>query len=779
MKSAFGLIFFVLLFPAIAFCQQTYKISGYVKDSTTGEAMPAASIAIKEVNKGVISNDDGSFSIEPPTGKYTIEITYLGYKAMQKVIDLNSDITINFDMPEETEEVEEVEVKDKKVNENIESTKMSSIKLDVEQIKKLPALFGEVDVIKNIQMMPGVQVAGEGNTGLYVRGGSADQNLVLLDEATVFTPSHMVGLLSIFSSDPLKSAELYKGGIPSQYGGRLSSILDVRTRDGNYTKIKGSGGIGVLAARMALEGPIIKNKCSFMIAARRTWADKFLKFSSDPEVRQTKLYFYDINAKITYKISNRTKLFLSGYYGKDVFNFRNKFGISWTNTTMTLRLEHAYSDKLLSATTATYSNFGCDLFVNLPDQAVVVRSSVSEAALKQDFTYFAGTKNEISFGASVSYTAYNPGKLSPGNDSSIFRSFSIDHYHSLSEGIYISNKQKLSKRITIDYGLRYSIFSDVGGTEYKYFNNNASEGIITDTAHYRALQAIKTYRNPEPRVSGRYLLNENSSIKASYNRMVQYVNLMSNSTSPLPFNIWAPASPYITPQKSDQVALGYFKNFKSNMFETSIETYYKKMYNVVDFKDNAQILLNPHIETEVRQGLSWSYGAEAFIRKTKGKITGWISYTWSKTQRQIAGVNNGNVYYANYDRRNNLNIVFSYDYNKRINFSANFIYGSGRPMTLPAGKYAIDNYITGSYYTQRNNYRMPAYDRLDVSLTVKLGALRENATWEHSVNLSVYNVYDRKNPFSIYILQKSNGQEQAKMIYLFPLLPSLTYNFKF
>lgn len=775
------IVFFVLIIlSAIAFAQQKgFKISGYVKDSTTGELLPAASINIKEVKKGTISNGDGYFSIELPAGRYTIEISYLGYKAITKHVNLNSNINIDFSMPEETEKVEEVEVKDVKVNENVESTKMSTIKLDVEQIKKLPALFGEVDVIKNIQMMPGVQVAGEGNTGLYVRGGSTDQNLVLLDEATVFTPSHMVGLLSIFSSDPLKSAELYKGGIPAQYGGRLSSLLDVRTREGNYSKIKGSGGIGVLAARGALEGPIIKDKCSFLIAARRTWADKFLKFSHDPEVKQTQLYFYDFNAKITYKISNKTKLFLSGYYGKDVFDFRNMFGISWTNTAVTLRLEHAYSEKFLSATTATFSNFGCRLFVNLPDQAVVVRSSVTETTLKQDFTYFAGTKNELSFGGSVSYTSFDPGKLTPGNDSSIFRSFSLDNYHSLSEGIYIGNKQKLSKRVAIDYGLRYSIFSDVGGTEYRYLNNNASEGIITDTAHYKALQAIKTYSNPEPRLSGRYLVNESSSIKASYNRMVQYVNLMSNSTSPLPFNIWAPSSPYIKPQKADQVALGYFRNFKKNMFETSIETYYKNMYNVVDFKDNAQILLNPHIETEVRQGKSWSYGVEAFIRKTQGKVTGWISYTWSKTQRQIAGVNNGNVYYANYDRRNNLNVVFAYDYNKRINFSANFIYGSGRPMTLPAGKYGIDNYITGSYYTQRNNYRMPAYDRLDVSLTIKLGILRENATWEHSINFSVYNVYDRKNPFSIYIAQNSNGQEQARMIYLFPVLPSCTYNFKF
>ena len=776
MKSVVVFLFLSLL-PAIVFSQQdTYKISGYVKDSVSGDVLPAASVNIKETKKGTISNDSGYFSIALPKGKYTVEITYLGYKVMQQKVNLNSDVTINFDMPEETEEVE-VDVKDKRENENVQSTKMSTIKLDIEQIRKLPALFGEVDVIKNIQMLPGVQVAGEGNTGLYVRGGGTDQNLVLMDDAPIYNPTHILGLFSVFNPEPLKSAELYKGGIPSQYGGRLSSVLDVRTRDGDYNKIKGSGGIGVIASRLALEGPIVKDKISFIVSARRTWADLFLKLLKSP-TNKDEAHFDDFNAKITYKINAKNRMFLSGYYGRDVFNYQNQFGINWGNTAFTYKWEHTFSEKLLSTTTATYSNFGINLISNGGGAAITLHSGLSETGVKQDFTYFHDSKNEISFGVSASYYSFNPGSLTPGKGDTTFQKFQIDKYHALGEGIYLGNKQKLSKRTTIEYGLRYSLFSDMGGTVYKYQNNNVDAGVITDTVHYKALQASKTYGNFEPRLSGKYSVNENSSVKASYNRMVQYLNLMTNSTSPLPFAIWVPASPYITPQKSDQVALGYFKNFKDNMFEASVETYYKQMYNVVDFKDNAQLLLNPHIETEIRQGKSWSYGAEFFLKKAKGKTTGWISYTWSKTQRQITGVNNGNVYYANYDRRNNLSIVFSHDFNDRINFSANFVYGSGRPMTLPAGKYEVDQ-VVAAYYTQRNGYRMPAYDRLDVSLTIKNPKRRADQKWEGSWSLGIYNVYNRKNPFAIYIEQEKNGQEQAKMIYLFPILPSATYNFRF
>jgi hypothetical protein len=780
MASLRLLIFLFLLSLSSALnAQQKFVLSGNIKDSLSNEAMPSATIFVKELNNGTYADENGNFSISLPEGNYTLQISYLGYKPTEQKVDLRSNIHLNIQLPEENMVIEEVEVKDKKDAQNVEETKMSNMKLDIQQIRKLPALFGEVDVIKNMQMLPGIQVAGEGNTGLYVRGGSPDQNLILLDDAPIYNASHVGGMFSIFNADALKSAEIYKGGIPAQYGGRLSSLVDIRTKEGSMTKFKGSGGIGFpIASRLTLEGPILKNKISFMVSARRTYIDEF--FFPFKQLKGNKIHFYDLNLKLTYNINTKNKLYFSAYTGRDVLKFKGLFGVDYGNTAGTLRLNHIYNDKLISNTILIYSNFIYSTNFDFGSQQLKFTTGIKERSLKHDFTYFLNSKNEISFGAIITYRKYDPGQFVPQSDSSVFKGIQLDKYYSIDEGIYISNKQKFTNRLTLDYGIRYSIFSNIGpGNVNQYNGGTISSDSLNGSTHYNSGQNIKTYSNPEPRVSGRYMLTESSSIKATYNRMYQYIHLMSNATSPIPLNMWVPSTNYIKPQKADQVAAGYFRNFLNNKFETSVEGYYKQMNNALDFKDNAQLLLNSHIETELRRGKSWSYGLEFYLKKSKGKTTGWISYTWSKTQRKIPGVNNGEVYYSSYDRRHNLNLVFSHDFNDRFNFSANWIFGSGRPFTLPAARYQFDNTVA-AYYTARNGYRMPAYHRLDVALNLN-SKKKEGRNWSSSWSFSIYNLYGRKNPYTITVQDVPNqpGQKQIVMIYLFRQLPSIVYNFNF
>jgi hypothetical protein len=775
----FCTLFFLLLIAFASHAQQKFVLSGNIKDSLTNESMPAATVLVKELNKGTIADEKGNFSISLPEGKYTVVISYLGYKSIEQKVNLNSNVNISIQLPVDDMNFDEVEVKGQKETQHVENTKMSTAKLDIAQIRKLPALFGEVDVMKNMQMLPGIQVAGEGNTGLYVRGGSPDQNLILLDDAPIYNASHVGGMFSIFNADALKSAEIYKGGIPAEYGGRLSSLVDIRTKEGSMTKFSGSGGIGFpIASRLTLEGPILKNKISFLISGRRTYIDEF--FFPFKKLKGNKIHFYDVNAKLTWYINEKNKLYFSAYSGRDVLKFKGLFGLAFGNNTATLRLNHIYNEKLVSNTILIYSDF---VYVNTFDigiQKAEFTTGIKERSFKHDFTWTPNSKHQISFGFIATYRKYNPGKFTPTDPGSLFKAVEIDNYYSLDEGIYISNKQKLTARLTLDYGLRYSIFSNIGpGNVNQYKQGIISTDSADGTVPYHSGKNIKTFSNPEPRVSARYMLTESSSIKATYNRMYQYIHLMSNSTSPIPFNMWVPSTNYIKPQKADQVAAGYFRNFLENKFETSIEGYYKQMNNALDFKDNAEILLNPHIETELRRGKSWSYGVELYLKKSKGKTTGWISYTWSKTERKIPGVNEGRTYYASYDRRHNLNIVFSHDFNDRFNFSANWIYGSGRPFTLPAAKYQYD-YMVLNYYTERNGYRMPAYHRLDAAFNLN-SKKKEGRKWSTVWCFSIYNLYGRKNPFTIFVQDKPDhpGQKQVVMIYLFRQLPSITFNFNF
>ncbi|MFQ3574953.1 MAG: TonB-dependent receptor [Cytophagales bacterium] len=779
-KSLFLLfVFFVCQIQA----QSKFTISGYVKDNKNGEDLIGATVMAKNTKYAVATNEYGFFSLTMPEGEYVIVIQYIGYKNIEKSINLNANQKLNFSLQEDVKEMEEVVITEKKPDDNVSNIKMSSNTLDIKQIKNLPALFGEVDIIKNIQTLPGIQNAGEGTTGFFVRGGGADQNLILLDEAPVYNASHLLGFFSVFNADAVKSAEIYKGGIPAQYGGRLSSLLDIRTKDGNNKKFGGIASIGLISSKVSLEGPLKKEKSSFFVSARRTYVDMFLKLSPNPQSRSNQLYFYDINAKMNFNINEKNRIFIAGYFGRDVLKF-GVFGLNWGNGTGTFRWNHLFNDRLFSNTTLIYSNFNYGLGIRSGAVGFDWTSNLKETALKQDFTYFLNPQNELKFGAVMTYRTFQPGKITPSSAGSVFSPIQLDQYNAGEMAIYASNDQKLGARWHLQYGLRYTIFSQMGNSKVFKYNGDRRRENIVDTLSYGAFQPIKTYGGLEPRLALRYTLNTSSSIKSSYNRTYQFLHLLSQSTIPLPTAVWIPSTQHILPQYADQVAVGYFKNLFDNKIETSVETYYKEFHDVTDFKDNSDILLNPHVETEVRQGKGWSYGIEFFVKKNSGKLTGWISYTLSKAERQIADVNGGERYRADYDRRHNANLVASYELTPKWNISGAWVYSTGRPMSLPAGFYDVGGYNV-PLYTERNGYVMPAFHRLDFSATKKWRS-KKNEKIEKSFNISFYNLYNRKNPFIVTVDNEndSNGRpiENKKVInmyWLFPILPSISYQISF
>jgi hypothetical protein len=794
----FWLFIFSIFFHA-ATAQEKFTLSGTIRDAVTGEVLIGASVYINELRNGTATNDYGFFSISMPAGSYSVAVTSLGYSKYETVVELQANRNLKIDLEEEIITSEEVVITGERKDNNVQDTKMSTIQMDVKQIRKLPALFGEIDIIKNIQMLPGISIAGEGNTGLYVRGGGADQNLILLDEAPVYNPSHVFGMFSVFNSDVIKSAEIYKGGIPAQHGGRLSSLLDIRTKDGNDKKLGVSGGIGLISSRLTIQGPIKKEKSSFIISARRTYADLFLKLADkmnllneeqSGQVSGAKLYFYDINAKANFRINDKNQLFFAGYFGKDILQIGaggrgQAFGLDWSNRTGTVRWNHIMGNRFFLNTTLIYSHYNYGLGITSGANSFRWISSLQEIALKQDYTYFLNPNNEVMFGFNLSYKSYSPGKFKPGEENTVLKPFKLPPYHSMEEAVYISNKQKLTRRISLEYGLRYTFFQNIGRDSLLIYDGPPSENIVLDTVPYNSFELLKNYGGLEPRLSARYLINDRSSVKMSYNRTYQYLHLLSNSAAPLPTSQWIPSTPYIKPQKADQVALGYFRNFHENKFEASVETYYKHFYNVVDYKDNANIVANKNIETEIRRGKGWSYGFEFFVRKNTGKFTGWISYTWSKTEFNIPEVNGGKTYYASYDRRHNFNVVGSYDINERWNLSGNWVFGSGRPITLPVQKYQFGNNYP-LYIPERNNYRIAPYHRFDLAATL-YRKKKEGRKNESSWNFSVYNVYARQNPFTVYTQNKKdendnvigNGEKEIVMLYLFTIIPSITYNFNF
>ena len=765
-------------FCLLSFAQNKYTVSGSLTDVSNGESLIGAKVMVKGTTKGTVSNVYGFYSLTLEEGKHTLVYSYIGFAPIEEEIDLTGDLKINKELGLDEKMMEEF-VAEAERSKNVESMDMSKDELSISQIKSMPALMGEVDVIKAIQMLPGVQTIGEGGSGFFVRGGAADQNLILLDEANVYNASHLLGFFSVFNPDAVKNVELYKGGIPAQYGGRLASVLDIRMSEGNQKRFEAKGGVGTISSRLAVSAPIKKDKGAFMLAGRRTYADIFLPLSKNEDVQNSKLYFYDLNLKANYTINDNNKIFLSGYFGRDVFGAERQFQMDWGNATGTLRWNHVFNNKLFLNSTLVYSDYnyllGTPTGGDQEGDEFTWRSNIKDYFWKEDFNYYLNPKNTLKFGLMTSYHAISPGEITYDVDG-IENVLAQAQANSLEHAIYISNEQEITTRLSAIYGLRYSLFNNIGkGTVYSYDD----EYRVSDTTEYAAGEIYQNYGGFEPRLGLKYSLNETSSLKGSYNRTRQYIQLASNSTSSSPLDVWFSSSPNVKPQYADQVALGYFRNFKKDTIEMSTEIYYKKMYNTIDFKDHAQLLVNPYLEGELRFGDAESYGFEFMMKKTRGKWNGWLSYTYSRVFKQIAEINEGNKYPAKYDQPHNISFVTSYEMNKRLSLSLNFVYNTGRAVTMPTGRYIYQGKVI-PIYSDRNAERLPDYHRMDLAATLK-GKEKPDRRFTGEWVFSVYNVYNRANAYSINFRESAEDPNvtQAEMMYLFKIVPSITYNFKF
>lgn len=767
MKNIILANFIFLLTGNLLSAQQKHTVSGTIKDKASGETMIGVSIYVPELKTGTVCNSYGFYSLSLPEGKHHLIFSFVGYKSDTTIVNLNSNLKLDRILSEDNTELSEVVVRAVKKDDNIKKTDIGAERIDVKEIERLPVLFGEKDVLKTIQLMPGVKSAGEGNSGFYVRGGSADQNLILLDEAPVYNASHLLGFFSTFNSDALKDVTIIKGNSPAQYGGRLSSVLDVKMKDGNNQKYTVTGGLGLISSRISVEGPIQKDKSSFIISGRRTYADLFLRTTED--FKDNSLYFYDLNAKANVWLNDKNRIFVSGYFGQDVLAFGDDFRIDWGNTTATLRWNSLISPKLFSNTSVIYSTYDSNIKLNNNGSDFNVNSNIQDWNLKQEFQYFPNSKNNIHFGFNSVYHTISPTRFEGDSIVSEEQSRSA-----LENSVFINNTTELSSRLTIDYGLRLSIYSILGGDTYNIYN----EGVLTESIILPSNEIGKTYYNLEPRVQFSYLFSEVSSIKVGYARNTQHLHLLSNSTSATPTDQWIGNSYNIKPEISDQVSIGYFQNFNDSKYQMSIETYYKDLQNQVDYKNGADIISTPDVESQLLYGKGRAYGAEFLIKKITGTFTGWIGYTLSRTERKIDGINNTNWYAARQDRTHDLSVVTMYNLTERWSLSALFVYNTGNAVTFPSGKYSIEG-NTVFYYTERNGYRMPAYHRLDFGATYTKP--HKNKKYESSWNFSLYNVYGRENAYTITFEDDPDDptRTRAMQTSLFRWVPSITYNFKF
>ena len=764
------------LLASISLAQDKFTVSGHIKNASSGEELIGATVKTTVDNKvvGAVANSYGFYSLTLPAGTYTLTYNFVGFSAFTKEIELSSNQKIDIEM-EESNLLNEVTVTSEATNSNITGTEMSVEKLDITQIRKMPALMGEVDIIKAIQLLPGVSTVGEGGSGFFVRGGSVDQNLILLDEANIYNASHLMGFFSVFNPDVVKEVQLYKGGIPAKYGGRLASVLDIRMRDGNMKKFEMVGGIGTISSRLSLGGPIVKDKGSVLVSGRRTYADIFLPLSKNEDIHNSKLHFYDVNLKMNYRINDNNRVYVSGYLGRDVLGIKEQFELNWGNAMAAFRWNHVFTDKLFMNITTTFSNY--DYFLGEPtgQSAYEWTSNIQDYYFKSDFTYYINPNNTLKFGGLTSYHKIDPGQAQ-GIGESVLDEFRVPKTNALEHAGYVSHKVNIGKRFSAEYGLRVSVFQNIGPTKYYSYDDDFD---VLDTIEIAKNKIYNTYWGLEPRVGMTYIFNESSSIKASYNRTMQYVHLASNSTASSPLDIWFPSSPNVKPQIADQVALGYFQNFHKDIYQASVEVYYKEMQNAIDFEDHATLVLNPYLEGELRFGMAYAYGSEFLVKKTKGNFTGWIAYTLSRVQRQIDGINDGKRYFANYDKTHDISVVLSYDLSKSWSFSTNFVYSTGAAVTMPIGKMEYMG-MTVPIYSERNGRRMPAYHRLDFAVSWR-PKKNEERRWKSELVLSAYNVYNRANPYSINFVADDNDptQTKAEMLYLFGIVPAITYNFNF
>jgi len=781
---------FLLFFATnVVLAQEKFTISGTVSDTKNNETLIGVNVIVKGTSVFAITNEYGFYSITLPKGDYELSASYVSYETVDEKISLTQNITKNFGLSESGEVLEEVIITEKNTT-NTRKAEMSVNKLSISTIKQMPVVLGEVDIIKSILFLPGVTNAGEGQSGFNVRGGGADQNLILLDEATIYNSSHLFGFFSVFNPDAIKDLKLYKGGIPSRFGGRASSVLDIYQKDGNSKGFHMNGGIGLISSRLLAEGPIVKDKGSFIVAGRGSYAHLFLKLSNN----DNSAYFYDLNTKLNYKINKNNSLYLSGYFGRDVFSLNESFVNTYGNSTLNLRWNHLFSDKLFSNLSMIYSDYYYGL--NLDFVGFNWDSGIRNYNLKYDFKYYLSDKIKLNYGANANYYEFNPGTIEPSRSDSGINFRQLEKKYAIEPAFYVGLEQKVSEKINIEYGLRYSLFYRLGKFTQNIYANNQPVTYNTEfeiyekaapigTQYFGSNKTIADYNNFEPRFSIAYELSDNKSVKASYNRMVQYLQLVSNTASPTPLDVWTPSDNFIKPQIADQVAIGYFANLKDDAYSLEIESFYKTIKNRMDYIDGADLIANEAIEQVVLNGEMRSYGLEILFRKNTGKLSGWIAYTLSRSEQRTpgrtpeeSGINNGDWYRSAYDKMHNLAVTGSYKLSKKWNFGANFTLQTGQPVTFPNGQYEYQG-ITVPSYGLRNEDNLPLYHHLDISATLT-PKQSETKKWKGEWVFSIYNLYGRKNAASISFRQnQDSGDNEALRLSIFGLVPSVSYNFKF
>jgi hypothetical protein len=789
-KLSTPLLISVLLLTSFAHAQKKFTLRGTVTDNNSNETLIGVNILVPEIQSGTMTNEYGFYSITLPEGTYTIEISYLGFKTIKEVITLNQNLTKNYKLEESAESLEEVVIENDVERLRIKDPQMSVNALSINTIKNMPVVLGEVDVIKSITLLPGVTNAGEGASGFNVRGGAADQNLILLDEAIIFNSSHLFGFFSVFNPDAIKDIKLYKGGIPAKYGGRVSSVLDIYQKEGNSNTFSMNGGIGLVSSRLLAEGPIKKEKGSFLVGGRSSYAHLFLPlFDLDNEA-----YFYDLNTKLSYNFNDRNSIFLSGYFGRDVFRIQDSFENTYGNSVVNFRWNHLFSDKLFSNLSLIYSDYyyGLDLnFVGFEWE-----SGIRNFNAKYDFKHYISNTFKLEYGLNSIYYKFNPGEINPNTEDSGINPFKLIDKYAFENAAYIDAEHKLSDDITVSYGLRISAFHRLGQDEQNIYadNNpvlfNEELGIYEKadpigTESFDRNDVIESFFNLEPRFALAYQLNNSSSLKISYNRLAQYLHLLSNTSSPTPLDVWAPSGEFIEPQLLDQVAFGYFKNFKNDAYSLQVETFYKTIQNRIDYIDGADLIANNAIEQVILNGEARAYGLELLLRKNDGRLKGWISYTLSKSEQRTpgrtpieTGINNGEWYSTPFDKTHDISLTASYDINEKWRFNTNFLYQTGLPATFPNGQYVYNGLVVPSYES-RNSSRLPSYNRLDISFNYNpkpKSTKRFKGEWV----FGIYNIYNRRNAASIQFREnRTTGVNEATRFAIFGIVPSVSYNFRF
>src|SRR5574343_61573 len=780
----------IIAITTISYSQEKVTLSGNVSDAKNNETLIGVSVVILLLKIGTFTNEYGFYSLTIPKGTYEIEISSIGYETQTIIINLNENTKQNISLSESTQQLDEIVITDNPYKTNIRKPEMSVNKIAISTIKQMPVVLGEVDILKSITTLPGVTNAGEGQSGFNVRGGAADQNLILLDEATVYNSSHLFGFFSVFNADAIKDLKLYKGGIPARFGGRAASVLDIYQKEGNSNNFNLSGGIGLISSRIMAEGPIVKEKGSFLVAGRSSYAHLFLKLSNN----DNSAYFYDLNTKLSYKLSENNNLYLSGYFGRDVFSLNNSFVNTYGNTVVNLRWNHLFNDKLFSNLSMIYSDYYYGLTLDFV--GFNWDSGIKNYNLKYDFKHYVNNKTKLFYGVNAIYYEFNPGKIEPTNSASGINPDQLDKKYALEPAGYLDFEQQLSDKLSINYGVRYSLFYRLGNQEINTYANNQAVVFNTEqqiyekatpigTINYGKNETIADFNNLEPRFSVAYLLDDNQSIKMSYNRMTQYLHLISNTQSPTPLDVWAPSDNYLKPQILDQLAIGYFKELNNGKYTLEVESFYKKIKDRLDYIDGADLIANNAIEQVVLNGKARAYGLEILFRKNEGKLNGWISYTLSRSEQQTpgrnsseSGINNGEWYKTGWDKLHNLSITGMYKLNEKWRFSSIFSFYSGQPVTYPNGQYEYQG-ITIHSYGLRNENRLPTYHRLDVSATLN-PTKNKNRNWQGEWVFGIYNLYSRKNAASISFRQnQDSGNNEAIRLSIFGIVPSVTYNFKF